>query len=357
MKQFQHILFLMILLLTAQSCFQKSSKVSLKLTSSFSFGGSNMAAFSEGGLMVWGQSSKGKSFGRILSGTDDLSIDIDNDTWNFYSMAWDGNGDPLNARTKIRCGTINNLAVNGDVSEKLELTQAQCAQPIFAGQAPTLVGSRVRLKLCDQISVGMGFAGACTNNRLAGNYKFDRAPVRSVRVTLEDHTNGVPNGLGLSRCVPVPDGESGEWTTPLAGELVVPVGDSAGNNPFRLRTDLFLATNDCTDPTMQQTLSFVTQGFGQNTDRRNYSTTGSAEHALALAISSEDLCAGGRASLSPFAAGNGTPGAPYVICSAAQFYNMLTESPSNSYLLASDIDLNFHSKGINNPGNLSTGKA
>ncbi len=352
------ILLTLLLLLVAQSCFQKSSKVSLKLTSSFAFGGASMTAYSEGGLMVWGQGPNGQSFGRVLTDSDNLSVEIAKGTWNFYAMAWDGTGTELNSATRLRCAALTNINVNGDTSAKLELTQLQCAHPMLKGNAGSAATARIVLQTCETLSGTTPFdplSSICSNNRGATNYFADKAPVNSLRVTLEDHTNGVPSGTGLSLCVPFIGNETGQWATPLAVDLTLPAGDTSGLNPFRLRTEFFLSNTSCTETDPTQIITQVTQGFAQSTLKRRYASDGT-NHFIAVEFNDADYCGGGRATRSPFAAGSGGIGSPYLICSANQFFNMLTQAPTNSYLLAADIDLNPHSKDIVISGNLSVSK-
>jgi hypothetical protein len=354
--------FIIIFLSFMVGCSQQASNVKLELTSSFVFGGSVMEDYSQGGLMVWGQATNGKSFGRTLSATDQVEIELDNGTWVFYAMAWENSSSiELNGSMGIRCAKGSSVNLSGEaVSVSLTLSQAGCSDSIFAGSATTLANSVLVVQGCESVNGITSTADTCTNNREDSSRISDKLPIRSARVTLMDHNNGVSSGTGLTRCIDFSSTQSGAWLAPPNGSLILPAGDSSGQNPFFLKTDFYFSGLNCDDSDATNKRTIVSRGYAQTTAKRKYMADNPSglpsTHYLSVEMSDEEICANGRALKEPFAAGDGSSGFPFVICSAKQLYETLSHvnKATNSYRLAVDINLNRHSNGVSNLDNLIT---
>ena len=361
MLQRLSILPLMWLLLVVSSCAQKSSKTALKLTTAgFAAAGSDLEAVSGGGLMVWGVSITGQSFGRILTSASNIEVDLPNDEWKFFAMAWDGVGE-LNANTGLRCATSPVYMLNGSpVAVNLSLTQLECDKAMFKGHATTPASAGVKLLNCKDTSLVTAAVGAtwaatkiCTTDPSDANRIAQKAPVMSVRVHLFEHDNTKTSssvGSSLSHCVDV-SGEVTGLSTLLPIRLPAGIPGSPTLSPFRMRLDYFVNSTDC-ELSGETPMSLdLPNGLVSELPGKKYFVEGTNTHLLVMQIPDSTVCDGRRAKgFQPghnFAGGDGSLTSPYLICSPEQLYAIHDNTDyTDSYRLMTDINLNTYTKAL-----------
>lgn len=345
------VLIILVVLLGLTACSKQSAKVKLQLTSSFAYGGSAATQqVSEGGLMVWGHSTDGYQFSRVLSDTDAIEIDIPNGNWIFSAVAWDSASSTMLDNDAVRCARSAPMKLEGDTAAvPLELKGINCSSVNFHGNASSITAN-LKVKLCQGTKDIVGATGQCTEDPQEPNRKAGKAPALSVRLRLEEFDNfdgkAVSQGAGLSRCVLMPANRNGEWTT--QPDLAFPVGNPSDptSAPFRTTFEFYQASFDC-GVTADAGFSSVTlpHGLASGVAGHKYFGSGTEQH-LYLNVSDAQICSG-RTALAPFAGGDGSQGHPHLICSVDQLYNVLDATDMNhSYRLMVDINLNPFSKGL-----------
>lgn len=348
------VLILLFGLLALTACSQKSAKVKLELTSSFVFGGTAaMQAVSEGGLMVWGLSANGESFGRVLNNSNAIDLELPNGSWTFSAVAWDNATSVVFDGATIRCARSAAVELKGgDVAVPLSLTAPACASVEFHGAA-SQIRTDLNLRLCKTAAAVTGITDVCTYDKQVANRVSDKAPAMSVLVRLEEYDRfssvAESRGSGLSRCVAMPDTANGEWSVP--GDLNLPVGNPAAPQtaPFRTSFQLYHGSTDCgSTGSADFTTVALPNGLSSNVANHKYFGN-STEQYVYLNVPDVLIC-NGRESLDPFAGGTGSEGFPYLICSAKQLYNMHDSAAylNASFALLADIDLNSYTKGLAN---------
>jgi len=347
------VLIILVVLLGLTACSKKSAKVKLELTSSFVFGGSSdMQAVSEGGLMVWGISTNGESFGRVLNNADAAEVDIPNGNWTFSAVAWDNVTSIVMSGNTIRCARSEAMELKGEAaSVSLVLSAAACNSD-FYGNA-TAMQTDLNVRLCRDAGAVTALTDVCSDDKTEVGRVSDKAPFMSVRVSLEEFDRfgkaAIPQGAGLSRCVAMPESLNGEWSVP--GNLNLPVGNPSApeTSPFRTSFELYFSSTDCGATGGSDSSRIVlNNGMASNQGNNKYFGA-STEQYLYLHVPDAVVCSG-RESLDPFAGGTGSDGRPYLICSAKQLYKIHNNGTStylsNSFRLMSDIDLNPYTKGL-----------
>lgn len=350
---------LFLLLIVATSCAQKTSKTAFKLTTAgFAAVGSDLEAVSGGGLMVWGISLKGESFGKVLLSSNSFEIDLPNGDWRFYSMAWNG-ASPLDGSTALRCAQTISYSLDGSpLVVDLSLTQSSCDLPVFKGHvaAPASAGFKI-LTCTDSTNItaatGVTYDAlkTCSNDPTASGRVSNKAPVMSVRVHLLEHVSikGVVIGGGLSKCIDL----SGTFTgmSPATG-IKLPVGSvgDASRSPFRMRLDYYVNSTDCGVSGEVPTAVDLPNGLVSDVPGKKYFVEGTNTHLLVMNLPDATLCEGRRLKTThlahPFAGGNGSLTNPHLICSAEQLYGMHDVALANSFRLMTDINLNTYTKAL-----------
>lgn len=359
MRNLFSITLLFLLLILATSCAQKSSKTAFKLTTAgFGAVGSQLEAVSGGGLMVWGISLKGESFGKVLWSSNLFEIDLPNGDWRFYSMAWNG-ASPLDGSTALRCAQTISYSLDGSpLVVDLSLTQSSCDLPVFKGHvaAPASAGFKI-LTCTDSTNItaatGVTYDAlkTCSNDPTTSGRVSNKAPVMSVRVHLLEHESikGVVIGGGLSKCVNL----SGTFTgmSPATG-IKLPVGSvgDASRSPFRMRLDYYVNSTDCGVSGEVPTAVDLPNGLVSDVPGKKYFVEGTNTHLLVMNLPDAALCQGRRLKTThlahPFAGGNGSLTDPHLICSAEQLYAMHDVALTNSFRLMTDINLNTYTKAL-----------
>lgn len=355
----KHLLFFCSLLFLVACSGGGKTNAQLKISGNFIFGGANLASYSDGGLMVWGQGPNGQAFGRALVGTDTLNLDLPNGTWTFYAMAWDKTTE--NFTGTARCAQSVSFLKGEPVTANLNLTNQNCAQAVFGGTihgtTPNVTLAQTKFEWCGSEPGQVTDANHRCSDQPSVNTKASKGHGTSYRLRLRsyDRRPGAPAifipGEIVSQCF---DG-TGSPATPDNGEVAMtapglPTG--LGNTtPFHISMEVFVGSIDCDTSASPNNRGFVPvelpHGLQSQQPRLKYvvdTTMAPAKHKLYVQISEADICNGREAQM-PFAAGLGTAGRQYLICSGRQLQKMVTSPMTNHYKLLKDIDLNPLSKG------------
>lgn len=349
-------LLLITLLLLTVSCSQKGTEVGLKVSHNFVMGGTNTSAIAGGGLIIWGQSTTGKSFAQILEGKDELKLSLDNNaTWTFYAMAWDGSKDYEGAANssnntpfggEVRCGITQPTLLTGEPkSIDLSVTNATCTNNVFAGSAG-MNGTKlpsVKMQFCSSLVSVTGNTNLCTDTFNDPNKKSYKAPIGSYRFSAITHMNGVDTGAFVGKCVS---------TTTSLEQQGLPAGGP--DLPFKFVLEMFPGSTDCDASLGRRGAERVIYPNGTATapvvGTKVYTGLYKTHHYIE--ITPAQIClgrSGTNLADHPFAAGTGHPQHPFTICSVPQFYGINIQALySSSYKLQADLDFNPYSVGLGN---------
>lgn len=351
----KHTLLLLTLLFTAVACSQKGTNVGLKISHTFIMGGAATSSIAGGGLMIWGESSTGESFGRLLQDSDELKLSLKNDSWTFYAMAWDGSKNYQGETNSLkdtpfggiaRCGKSSTVALSGNaVAVDLGVTTSGCADSVFAGTPGISAGElpKFKMQFCSDLTYVTSASDTCTDDLADVTRKSYRAPVGSFKVKMHQFVNGTMTDAPFSSlCVSATEGID------LPN---LPAGNA--KSPFKMSVEYFLGDSECEPPGNAvrgaQVLN-LPNGVGNANAVTKYMAS-SALHKQFVKLTPEEVCNGRTSTtlgLHPFAAGDGSPLHPFVICSVPQWHaiNAYPDSMTKSYKLQADLDFNPFSKGL-----------
>ncbi|MCM2348614.1 MAG: hypothetical protein NDI69_01255 [Bacteriovoracaceae bacterium] len=352
---------ILLSLLAVTACSQSGSNANLKITNTFALGDIASSPMAAGGLMIWGQGPDGQTFGRILKGSSEVSVNLPNGEWTFYAMAW----------SQTLAGTpscaLGKASLTGDpVAVDLALDNAFCAQTEFSGGAATggispYILPNTKLEFCEKVDATFStYTDACTDDLSNPNRKSGKGSGVSYRFRARafDRIKGANNFLAdeiPSACFSGEPMAAQEESGLAFTEATALPGGILGATPFHLTLDVFFGTNDC-DATLTSSKGKVSYelAHGVRSSLPNLKAVtdpsmASARHKLYVEISPLTICSGLRLTspaAQPYAAGNGSAGRQYLICTAAQLQAMVTSDPTKHYKLLNDIDLNHLSKGL-----------
>jgi len=279
---------------------------------------SSLSAYSAGGGMLYGKGSTGKTFGIRLDtfAGETLTLELDNGTWDFYALSWDGDHDlvantPLSLTGRVYCSDIKGIQLSGgDIGLNLNLTQGGCSKPDFApsfNANPVLTFPEIKFKSCRGSVFPMIIDQNdpdCDNDYGAGFYS-------SLQVLVVPHVNGIPNLAEAikSSCMAVTSTASSLLSaTAVAGvvpKLNIPQGSAA--TPFLTIIRGFYGSESCDE---NETRGFFDRTFVNGLHQSNRSLSflfdNSGTQTIMNYIDTEDpaLCSGDRlANISNYALG------------------------------------------------------
>ncbi len=365
------VLILLLGLLALTSCTQKSvTQAKLTVSSQAIFGGSN-SVLTAGGLVVWGQGPEGQAFGRVLMGSDQVSLPLLNGNWTFFAMSWEKVSSNLDGKT--RCALSSAALTGGSIVLNLPLDLETCTLPVFSNglhtTSPSISLPFLRLEWCgaspNQVA---GPLDRCTDNLVDTTRKAPKGHGASYRFRVRsfDRRPGAMNFLSEaieSMCF---DGDSNignpDWSSVMNQAGVrLPAGNGGNSTPFHITLDVFLGSTDCdqtvTAPSLRTpVLIELPNGLRSTQPRTKYivDNAASVKPKLYVEVNEADICTSRLTSTAttPFAAGLGTVTRPYLICSAPQLQAMVgnTIALSSDFKLLRDVDLNPTTKGLSSGG-------
>lgn len=360
----KNILLTLLVLAFMASCSPPQGKTKAKFKFFVGSLVSGPANFS-GGLMIYGKSSDGKSFGKASSSTD-LSEEISNGTWNFYVVGWEGSSA---LEGTVYCAKDEGVELNGEeVNISLTASNANCNDTVFSfamnGSLPKTF-PRIKLHSCSKLNAVSNQGSSCEYDPagLSGTELRDRGFIASYKIIIPSYNSAAEGELNLkddseaivsSRCTPVITGNSpsnGEANVSM--DVNIPLGSDG--SPFTTIVRGYIGKSDCTDTKGYKDFVFKNglQVAAPDTKTFTYNSSGN-EVKVFTKITLDEVCSGERidpasAASFPFAGGVGSPGAPYVICTAYQLNSINHRYEDKSFILAKDIDLNPLSAIINPP--------
>jgi len=253
-------LFLSALLLSLVSCSKPGgTKAGVKLNVS---GISALSATAgSGGTILFGRSTNGDLFGKIINGTEDI-LNVPNGDWMFYALMWDTNASGLPLNDKVFCAKVPAKLSGTDTSLTFNLSNSNCTDADFSNGKYYTSGGLVRfadvfLEECDDINAttnwfcGIGNQGSALSYRL----KFQN---------FNKPGNG-PFGFGAeaitSACKKVAPATPSDDIMNQGLPVNFPSGN--GLSPFVVSVEFFVGTNTCdtTDAKGVHTV-FLNNGLG-----------------------------------------------------------------------------------------------
>lgn len=298
MKTILAPLFILMLLPLFQSC--GGGKATAKLEVSKAFAVTN--PYFGGGLMVFGKNSAtGQRFSIALDSSLQKTVSLDQGTWDFFAMGWDGNtGSNIKFGGTKYCGMTTQTLSSASTVE-LVVDQTKCSDVNFKDQVqPSVVKVLTCGAFYDYTQNTNTFSPV--NTSTLDNY-CDSLPMdlqsqfTHYRLVALEYLNGVITPKFQSACTPV---VSGTFSFPLR------------KFPFRIKA--YRSQTDC----LSTTAVYETFDFPEGVNRENKTvfdnilqvdtpSVGNARLFLASGIS--------RRGYSPFMAQ-----APRILCGAAGSY-------------------------------------
>lgn len=302
-----------------------------------------------GGVMLWGSSTDGENaFGQLLT-DNTFSIELSNGTWNFVAIGWDG-GTTMGGTPSCAVATAVELG-GTDVVIDLTLDNAKCDHALVSGGVTagsadyTFPRNSIYVCNSDAPLDGNGCGGT-----LKG-YASSVQPYFPSYVKIDGAMINVDVANGLTEACHSIDGasDSGQALTAFN----IPTGGPG--SPLYTIMRAYMGDGDCeaaTDGPLSPPVDMIfpsglTGGVGVpayiSAYTNNPSPSSHEEATLEIAMNKATLCTPERIAATPFAAGEGDIGRPYVICSIDQLdgiggdTNWSTYSGS-SFILGRNID-------------------
>ncbi len=340
-------------ILILAGCAAKGEKTSAELKL---FSGQLAISSYTGGVMLWGSSTDGQNaFGKLLT-SNTFEIELSNGTWNFVAIGWDG-GTQMTGTP--HCAAAKAIELGGEaVAVDLSLSNSNCADSIISSGATT--GSfdytfpRLQASICNSDApldgTGCGVSGVGYASSVQAFFpayaKVDGAMVSvDIASGLKDNCHTVDGATAVGQALSpfsIPTGGAG---SPLLTIVRAYMGDSDCEG----LTDTALSSPiDYTFPTG------LLGGGGAPLFAGTYTVNPSPySHQVAsleLAMDKATLCSAERIAASPFAAGEGDLGRPYVICSITQLDGIGGDANwstynSSHFILGKSVDY-FTENGI-----------
>ena len=222
------------------SCSKDAKKTDAKLKLNLS-GITNIGnGIGNGGAILFGKSSSGEHFGKLINSTEE-NLELANGDWVFYAFMWERTGASNFSETVYCAKAIHQL--NGTaVSIGLNLTNATCAGSEFSADNHYIDGlGKVRfanffMEECDELGQANSFTCQLDNQGSALSYRLVFKSYRKLPGALP----AISNEALFSQCVPVVGG-----TNVFSNGMGVnfPLGKSA--MPFVVAAEMFLGSSDC----------------------------------------------------------------------------------------------------------------
>lgn len=305
------------------------------------------AAITASKIMLWGKSSSGAAFARFLTQDQITSYILPSGNYTLYTIAWTG----ANLSGDVYCSTDAGILAGPDLPIDIALTNDKCDIPDFRGLAlsgtvPKTLGN-VQVEFCEALTGINGISDECSDDLTLGPRQEARGHAMSYRYVLSTFDkNGASYAVKSENIKSACLKGTPNALTPLKGiaeseTTQIPAGDGS-TTPFYLTVETFPDTLNCDSNLMNPVV--LQNGLRSNTTKVKHLTIASTAHKLYVQMSSEEVCTA-FAKTKPFAGGDGSKEAPYLICNETQFYNTHT-SITSSFKLMSDIDLTKYYYGI-----------
>lgn len=222
------------------SCSQSVKKTSAKLKLNLSGVTAVNSNIGSGGVLLFGKSSTGEQFGKLVSGPE-LDMDLPNGDWSFYAVMWE-NLSNSNFNGTVYCGKSQQNLNGAAVSVGLSLTNTQCAGADFsAGNHYSPEPQKVRfadfyIEECDELDQANGFTCKRDNQGSALSYRmafksYTKAPTGQLTFS---------NEVLYSSCMAAQGGNS-----VMMDGMKINFPTSLQAMPFVISAEMFLGSSDC----------------------------------------------------------------------------------------------------------------
>ncbi len=239
-------IILSALLLSLVSCSKPGgTKAGVKLNVS---GISALSATAgSGGTLLFGRSTNGDLFGKVINGTEDV-LNVPNGDWIFYALMWDTNASGLPMNDKVFCAKVPAKLSGTDTSLTFNLNNNTCADPDFSNGRYYTSGGLIRfadlfLEECDDLNA--------TTNWFCGS--GNQGSALSYRLKFQSFIKGPSSPFGFgneaitSACKKIDNADGTDLM-----KQGMPVNFPSGNGiaPFVVSVEMFIGSQTCdtTDP-------------------------------------------------------------------------------------------------------------
>jgi hypothetical protein len=300
-------------------------------------------------IMLWGSNADGSAFSRIVEQDKVSTFIFPNGSVTLYAMAWSG----INLTGDVYCSTTPAALTGPDQDLTLALTNDDCDVPHFraaalSGTTPKTLGT-LKVQWCETLTNLTSGTDECTDDLASVNRKEARGHAMSYRFVIPtfDKTNSrysLRSDSITSACIKGSPAAGSELKGLAEGlTALIPSGDGS-STPFYISLETFQGSSTCDSSSHGVKAITFKNGIQKNDSSAKYFAEGAVAHKLYVKLNEADLCTT-VAKSKTFAGGDGSRGAPYLICNSDQFYNTQTTRTS-SFKLLSDIDLtkNYYSK-------------
>lgn len=240
------IILLMLITMFVTSCAESTKKTSAKLKLNLSGITNVTSGIGAGGVLLFGKSSTGEQFGKIVNAAE-ADIELTNGDWSFYAVMWEKTSG-FNMSDAAYCGKSSQKLSGTAASVALNLTNVGCADSDFSGGKEYTDAGKIKFakfytEECDDVLEGNGFT--C--------FKDNQGSSLSYRMVFKSYTkaaNGAPvvsSEALYSQCM-TPNG----GTTLFGAGMGVnfPAGNSA--MPFIVSMEMFLGDSNCGNGSVNQ---------------------------------------------------------------------------------------------------------
>ncbi|MEA9358290.1 hypothetical protein SHI21_18790 [Bacteriovorax sp. PP10] len=394
----------LILLILVASCAKTPGKTDAKFKLKIS-SLTDLGSAGAGGAMLWGKSDKGDMFGVNISTGSELSLELANGSWSFWSVAWEGKNTIYNFQGLTRCAKSNSIFNGTDAQININLSNATCADSDFSPAVSLRSGvyefPTISRFECDKLSnhnglgCGVGdLSGKTTSRRLlmpafkkasGGAIEFSGGALVSAchsggtNEMIDTHLpvgNGVipaftvlQSFFSVSSCDETdPKGfakenfEMGLKATPNPNAMTF-INNGTCNGSNFTETSCGLFGGSYSAGVCNGLITYVQTEISENACIAyggTYTVGPIKKFELITTIPDDVLCSGKRidpAVKSPhvFAAGVGIPANPFRICKEYQLNSIGAAYTDKSFSLHADLDMNVTSVLGNGPVNSCLG--
>ena len=339
------------------SCSKSPGKTSSKIKIFSGNFATILSTTANNGLILYGKSADGKFFTKKID-TDTIDLIFTNGAWNFYAISWELGTAPSpgmlpNFTGKTYCGQTSANFNGTDASLTLNLSNAGCNDPAFSANAKINSGivdlTQVNILTCKSISGISSLSNTACDQNLGA--KYNKGYATSYRIVAFEGKNFgdiiAPSRIAQSRCV------RADYST-LTGMLNSTDGSASDfvgirlpdnyANGLNLAVEVFYTSGSPKTFTPCDTAgSSDLLPITDNPRLKNITDLSApiSAHFLYVQTSETDVCQGPRLVPTHFAAGFGSPGSPYAICTKEQL-NLLRTNFTNysdaSFDLLTNVD-------------------
>lgn len=313
--------------------------------------------------MVWGKSSNGNAFAKIIDLTQEDNYDwYPNGTWTIYAIGWE-TSDLTGAQN--HCARIERKFEGPKETFPLKLEPATCDHTDFRGENAGSVGLGIaKLELCESIRGISNSNQKCTDKLDDGDRVSARGHAMSYRIRYRTfHKNGKSYAFGSrvysSICRNATPSSLVDPDAGLAQESLanVPIGDGQ-STPFYLELELFPGSSNCDAASHGSHVVALPNGLKVGSPTAVSVFDGTAAQKIYVQMGEAEICRGSALSQT-FAGGidvssrdvsyaSISNSSPRLICNEQQFLNLLQGTNSlQAVKLLRDIDLTGYYHGLN----------